>query len=89
MISVTISVTKSPLHLEQIHHIAIQNITEDDRKQVHTYAVTLDGEDIGAVNHYPTAGALVLVESALGIITDDLEKQAARRLVEILEGYDE
>jgi hypothetical protein len=89
VIAVTISVTKSPLLLEQIHFIAIQNITPDDRNAIHTYAVTLDGEDSGAVLHDPTHGALVLVERATRAITDDLEKRA-RRLVELVEeGYDE
>lgn len=62
---ITVQVTKTPTHLEQIHQLTITNlgITESDGRV--RYRATLDGEIRAEVLHNPGDGALVLMHKAL------------------------
>jgi hypothetical protein len=83
MISVTIQVTRTPKHLEQIHHLAIQNVSRDGvpAEGLQLYEVTLDGvTESVPMMHYPDEGALVLVRKALQFLEpQDISPISPRR----------
>lgn len=74
MLDVTIRVTKSPVHLEQIYHIAIHNVRESDVKPgLYIYRVYLDGKECGFITHARADGALALLSEAMDAVLAKLE----------------
>lgn len=74
MLDVTIRVTKSPLHLEQIHHIGIINRRDASPGRC-VYEVYLDGEKCGTLLHTRAEGALVLLDLAMDAVVAKLEER--------------
>lgn len=65
---VTVQVTKTTTHLEQIHQLTITNTGASrvlDGSLRSSYQVTLDGDRVGHVWHTPGDGALVLIHKAI------------------------
>lgn len=70
----TVRVTKTSTHLEQIHHIGIVNrgpvdLAGDDQHCY--YDVHLDGEPVDQITHYRADGALSLLWLALDYMRVD------------------
>ncbi len=66
MLDVTIRVTRTPTHLEQIHQISIVNKGEiEPGNTACMYEMTVDGEYQATVVHYPENGAITLLSLAL------------------------
>lgn len=69
---VTVQVTKSPVHLDQIENLVIQNITDPTYydQNAATYRVVRNGQEVGRVYHNREAGALSLIKSAIELILE-------------------
>jgi hypothetical protein len=67
MLDVTVRVTKTSTHLEQIHHIAIVNKGQFGQgSALYLYAVYVDGTPLEhLVSHCRSDGALALLQAAL------------------------
>lgn len=68
---ITVQVTKTPIHLDQIHQVTITNLGIQEAKHgilMTRYRVSLDGKTAGFVWHEPGDGALVLMEKAMYVV---------------------
>lgn len=66
MLDITLRVTKSPVHLEQINQITVRNL--GPVKDEHMYMIYVDGVEYGRVKHRREEGALELAFKVLDAI---------------------
>ncbi len=66
MLDITLRVTKSPVHLEQVNQLTVHNTGNVDQRTGETlYDIYVDGVYAGVVTHKRDDGALILSQKVL------------------------